>query len=157
MSGPAESARRAGAAWLTYQLGAEGELDAGLQDAQRRNPHLGVRAWLQRWLPERVALAVQEELGLAGDQRLKDLPRAARKALVALIAAFPLGAPGTVDLDRGEVSAGGVALAAVDPRTMAVKGWENLRVCGELLDVDGPVGGYNLQAAFSTGYAAGTS
>jgi len=48
-----------------------------------------------------------------------------------------------------------VLLPAVDPRTMAVKGWENLRVCGELLDVDGPVGGYNLQAAFSTGFLAG--
>jgi len=156
LSGPAEGARRAGAAWLTYQLGAGDELDAGLQDAQRHNPHLGVRAWLQRWLPERVALTVQEELGLAVDQRLKDLPRAARKALVDRVAAFPLGAPGAVDLDRGEVSAGGVALEAVAPRTMQVKGWENLRVCGELLDVDGPVGGYNLQAAFSTGYAAGT-
>jgi predicted flavoprotein YhiN len=44
----------------------------------------------------------------------------------------------------------------VDPRTMALRGWDNLRVCGELLDIDGPVGGYNLQAAFSTGYAAGS-
>jgi hypothetical protein len=49
-----------------------------------------------------------------------------------------------------------VYLAAVDPRTMALRGWENLRVCGELLDLDGPVGGYNLQAAFSTGFAAGS-
>ena len=57
---------------------------------------------------------------------------------------------------RGEVAAGGVELGAVDPRTMALNGWDNLRVCGELLDVDGPVGGYNLQAAFSTGYAAGS-
>jgi predicted flavoprotein YhiN len=44
----------------------------------------------------------------------------------------------------------------MDPRTLALRGWENLRICGELLDLDGPVGGYNLQAAFSTGYAAGT-
>ncbi|MDE3032605.1 MAG: NAD(P)/FAD-dependent oxidoreductase, partial [Acidobacteriota bacterium] len=56
----------------------------------------------------------------------------------------------------GEVSAGGVALAGVEPRTLLLRGWENLRVCGELLDLDGPVGGYNLQAAFSTGYAAGS-
>jgi predicted flavoprotein YhiN len=61
-----------------------------------------------------------------------------------------------VPLARGEVAAGGVDLAAVDPHTMALRGWENLRVCGELLDLDGPVGGYNLQAAFSTGFAAGT-
>ena len=135
---------------------AEEALDAGLQEQQRTNPHLAARTWLGRWLPERLCAPVLAGLGLAGDQRLKDLPRAGRRALAALLGAFPLGEPGKVDLERGEVSAGGVLLAAVDPRTMALKGWENLRVCGELLDLDGPVGGYNLQAAFSTGFAAGT-
>ena len=76
--------------------------------------------------------------------------------LVGLATALPLGIPRPVSLARGEVAAGGVDLAAVDPESMRVRGWENLRVCGELLDLDGPVGGYNLQAAFSTGYAAGS-
>lgn len=158
LSRPAEAARRAGDAWLGYALTRlpEADLDGQLVAEQQANPHLAVRTWLGRWLPERLCGPVQEELGLGPDQRLKDLPRAARRRLVALVLAFPLGAPGPVDLEKGEVSAGGVALAAVDPRTMAVKGWDNLRVCGELLDVDGPVGGYNLQAAFSTGFAAGT-
>jgi hypothetical protein len=115
-----------------------------------------VRAWLQRWLPERVCPPALAEAGLAADQRLKDLTRAGRRALVALVAGLPLGEPGAVDLERGEVCAGGVRLDAVDPATMAVKGWDNLRICGELLDIDGPVGGYNLQAAFSTGFAAGS-
>jgi predicted Rossmann fold flavoprotein len=158
LSGPAETARRAGGAWLTYGLTSEGEgeVDAGLQDEQRRNPHLAMRTWLQRWLPERLCAPVIQELGVPDDQRLKDLPKAARRALVGVVTAFPLGAPGAVDLERGEVCAGGVRLDGVDPRSMVVKDWENLRVCGELLDVDGPVGGYNLQAAFSTGFAAGT-
>ena len=76
--------------------------------------------------------------------------------VVGLVTALPLGEPQVVPLARGEVAAGGVELSTVDPRTMAVRGWDNLRVCGELLDIDGPVGGYNLQAAFSTGYAAGS-
>ena len=158
LSRPAEAARRAGGAWLGYALTGlpESDLDAQLVAEQQANPHLAVRTWLGRWLPERLCGTVQEELGLPADQRLKDLPRPARRRLVAQVLAFPLGEPGPVDLEKGEVSAGGVALAAVDPRTMAVKGWDNLRVCGELLDVDGPVGGYNLQAAFSTGFAAGT-
>ena len=158
LSGPAEAARRGGGAWLAYALAPDSDqvLDEGLQAEQRGNPHLGVRAWLQRRLPERMCATVQEELGLAGDQRLKDLNRAGRKALVGLVRAFPVGAPGPVDLERGEVCGGGVRLEAMDPRTMAVRGWDNLRVCGELLDLDGPVGGYNLQAAFSTGFAAGT-
>jgi hypothetical protein len=157
LSGPAEAARRAGSAWLSYALaaGTEAERDAELLEEQRRNPHLAARSWLQRWLPERLGAPVLEELGLAEGQRLKDLPKAGRRAMAALVAGFPLGELGPVDLERGEVCAGGVDLAAVDPRTMAVKGWDNLRVCGELLDLNGPVGGYNLQAAFSTGFAAG--
>lgn len=156
LSQAAEAARREGAAWLTYACAPQGEarLEADLQEVQRVNPHLGVRAWLGQWLPDRIcdpALA-----GLPEGQRMKDLPREGRRALAALAGAFPLGEPGPVDLAKGEVAAGGVLLREVDPRTLAVKGWENLRVCGELLDVDGPVGGYNLQAAFSTGYAAGS-
>ena len=77
--------------------------------------------------------------------------------MLGLVAGFPLGEPGPVALEKGEVCAGGVRLAAVESRTMALRGWDNLRVCGELLDIDGPVGGYNLQAAFSTGFAAGAS
>jgi predicted Rossmann fold flavoprotein len=158
LSGAVEEARRAGAAWLGYALGAEGEagLEAELLREQAANPHLAARRWMQRWLPERLCGPALGLAGLPEDQRLKDLPRAGRKALLALVRAFPLGEPGAVDLERGEVCAGGVRLEAVDPVTMALKGWDNLRVCGELLDVFGPVGGYNLQAAFSTGYAAGS-
>ena len=158
LSGPSELARRAGGAWLAYGFSSQGEaeLDGALQAEQRDHPHLAARTWLQRWLPERICAPSLQELGLPEDQRLKDLTRAGRKGLVALVLGFPLGAPGSVDLERGEVCAGGVRLEAVEARTMAVKGWDNLRVCGELLDVDGPVGGYNLQAAFSTGFVAGT-
>jgi predicted Rossmann fold flavoprotein len=158
LSRPAEAARRGAGAWLAYCFSSqdEGALDAALQQEQRDNPHLAARTWLQRWLPERLCLPSLRDLGLPEDQRLKDLTRAGRRGLIGLVLAFPLGAPVAVELERGEVCAGGVRLEAVDPRTMAVKGWENLRVCGELLDVDGPVGGYNLQAAFSTGFAAGS-
>jgi len=158
LSREAEAARRAGPAWLAYAFAAEAQehLETALLAQQRDNPHLSVRNWLQRWVPERVAEASLGRLQIPPEQRLKDLPRTFRKALVGLVCAFPIGEPGAVNLARGEVAAGGVNLSAVDPRTMALKGWENLRVCGELLDVDGPVGGYNLQAAFSTGYAAGT-
>jgi predicted Rossmann fold flavoprotein len=166
VSGPAalelsravEAARRSGEAWLGYTLTRQGEapLEAELLALQGGNPHLAARTWLQRWLPERLCGPALEESGLPADQRMNDLPRAGRKAILALVLAFPLGEPGPVDLERGEVSAGGVRLEAVEPRTMALKGWDNLRVCGELLDIDGPVGGYNLQAAFSTGYMAGS-
>ena len=53
------------------------------------------------------------------------------------------------------MTAGGVALSEVDPKTMASRIANGLFISGEVLDVDGPIGGYNFQAAFSTGRAAG--
>ncbi len=166
ISGPAalelsqvtEQARRSGFAWLTYasRLEPAEAVDAALQAEQRENPRLLAATWVQRHLPERLVLPLLEEAGVGRALMLKDLPKAARKALVGLVTALPLGEPQPVSLARGEVAAGGVDLSTVDPRTMALRGWENLRVCGELLDLDGPVGGYNLQAAFSTGFAAGS-
>lgn len=158
LSQAAEQARREGVAWLAYAslLEPTEAVDAALLEEQRTNPRLLAATWLQRHLPERLVEPLLQEVGLERTLMLKDLPKAGRRVLVALVTALPLGEPQTVPLARGEVAAGGVALAAVDPRTMALRGWDNLRVCGELLDVDGPVGGYNLQAAFSTGYAAGS-
>jgi len=158
LSQAAERARRGGPAWLAYAaVAAPPEtVDTALQAEARANPRLLAGTWLGRHLPERLVDPLLAEAGLPRELKLKDLPKEARRTLVALVTALPLGAPRPVPLARGEVAAGGVALSAVDPHTMALRGWENLRVCGELLDLDGPVGGYNLQAAFSTGYAAGS-
>lgn len=165
ISGPAalelseavEVARREGKAWLSYAVTAEREegLEADLLAGSSRQPHLAVKTWLNRWLPDRLCEPLMLELGLRGDQRFKDLSRAGRRGLVGLLTRLPLGEPGPIPLVRGEVAAGGLRLEAVDPATMQVRGWQNLRVCGELLDLNGPIGGYNLQAAFSTGFLAG--
>ena len=60
-------------------------------------------------------------------------------------------------LEKGEVVAGGVSLDEVDSKTMESKLISGLYLCGEVLDIAGPVGGYNLQAAFATGFVAGES
>ena len=77
--------------------------------------------------------------------------------LVSTIKGWPLGSVRHVPLERGEVVAGGVALDEVDPQTMQSKLIRGLWLCGEVLDIAGPVGGYNLQAAWSTGWVAGES
>ena len=56
---------------------------------------------------------------------------------------------------KAEVTAGGISLKEVDSRTMQSKVQPGLFLAGEILDVDGPIGGYNFQAAFSTGWLAG--
>jgi predicted flavoprotein YhiN len=58
-------------------------------------------------------------------------------------------------MEKAIVTAGGVALDEIDPRTMASKLITGLYFCGEVMDIDADTGGYNLQAAFSTGYLAG--
>jgi len=64
---------------------------------------------------------------------------------------------GTLGFEKAEVTSGGVALDEVDSRSMASKRQPGLFVAGEVLDLDGPIGGYNFQAAFSTGWLAGTA
>ena len=63
---------------------------------------------------------------------------------------------GTRPLAEAIVTAGGVSLKEIDPKTMESKLVKGLFIAGEVMDIDGYTGGYNLQAAFSTGYAAGT-
>jgi len=75
--------------------------------------------------------------------------------LVSTLKAWPLGTVRHVPLERGEVVAGGIALDEVDSSTMRSKRIGGLFLCGEVLDIAGPVGGYNLQAAWSTGWVAG--
>ena len=78
------------------------------------------------------------------------------KFCMALIAwltrlkAFVIPITGTTGFDHAEVTAGGLALSHVDRGTMEVKGRAGLYVCGELLDLQGPIGGLNFQAAFAT-------
>jgi hypothetical protein len=83
--------------------------------------------------------------------------RAERVRLVAALKGWAPGRVAQIPIEKGEVVAGGVALDEVDPRTMASRLVRGLFWAGEVLDVAGPVGGYNLQAAFSTGWAAGES
>jgi predicted flavoprotein YhiN len=77
--------------------------------------------------------------------------------LAKLIKAFPIEANGTLSIEEAFVTGGGVSLKEIDPRTMESKIMEGLFFCGEVLDIHGYTGGYNITAAFSTGYTAGKS
>ncbi len=85
------------------------------------------------------------------------LDKKSRNRLVTAIKGWPIGPVRTVPLEKGEVVAGGISLEEVDPHTMQSKLVSGLYACGEVLDIAGPVGGYNLQAAFATGFVAGES
>jgi predicted Rossmann fold flavoprotein len=114
-----------------------------------------VATLIDRFLPEAIVEAVLSAAGVASDRRGYSLTRPERRALAHTLKTWPVGTVDRIDRDRGEVTAGGIALNEVDPRTMASKIVQGLFFAGEVLDVAGRVGGYNLQAAFSTGHVAG--
>lgn len=82
---------------------------------------------------------------------------AQRSALVETLKRMPLTVLKTRPIEEAIVTSGGIALREVDPRTLESKLLPGLYFCGEVLDIDAPTGGYNLQAAFSTGRLAGMS
>lgn len=119
------------------------------------NPRKGVATFVDALLPERLEEAVLTAAGVALDTKGAYLTAKERNRLANTLKGWPLGRVRSVPLERGEVVAGGVALNEVDSRTMRSKLIPGLWLCGEILDIAGPVGGYNLQAAWSTGYVAG--
>jgi predicted Rossmann fold flavoprotein len=108
-------------------------------------------------LPRRLAEAVLPQAGLAPDRKAAALSKPERQRLVAAIKRLSLRVTGTLGFGRAEVTAGGVPLDEVDSRTMESKKQPGLFLAGEILDLDGPIGGYNFQAAWSTGWLAGQS
>jgi predicted Rossmann fold flavoprotein len=110
---------------------------------------------LGEFVPSRLAAALLEVAQIPADRRMAELAKAERSRVVELVKRCPIPLSGTRGYAKAEVTAGGVALDEIDSQTMQSKLVPGLYFAGELLDLDGPIGGYNFQAAFSTGYLAG--
>lgn len=107
-------------------------------------------------LPGRLReLLLQRELGLDPRTPMAQLPRDDRRALAHAVVGLELPVVGDRGFTFAEVTAGGVPLDEVDPGTMASRRCEGLYLCGEILDLDGRIGGYNFQWAWNTGRLAG--
>ena len=83
------------------------------------------------------------------------MTRDERRRLVAALKGARLAVAGTLGFAKAEVTSGGVALDEVDPETLESRLQHGLHFAGEVLDLDGLIGGYNFQAAWSTGWLAG--
>lgn len=106
-------------------------------------------------LPASLAEVVLELSGIDPRKRVRDVTRGERLGLVALLKGLPLTVTGTRGFGEAIVTAGGVDTREVSPSTMESRLASGLYFAGEVLDVDGYTGGFNLQAAFSTGWVAG--
>ncbi|MCW5939273.1 MAG: NAD(P)/FAD-dependent oxidoreductase [Fimbriimonadaceae bacterium] len=121
------------------------------------NPRKTSSSLLGEYVPESLVETVLGEIGIDPAQRARDLSKKERNRIAEALKGLSIGAVGEVVLEKGEVVAGGVSLDEVDPHSMRSRVCPGLYLCGEVLDVAGPVGGYNLQAAFATGFVAGES
>lgn len=101
-------------------------------------------------IPGRVLAAACRQAGAPEDLQLAHLSRALRHELVEALKGLRVPVDGTLGFEAAEVTSGGLSLHEVDPRTMRVNRRPGLYVFGELLDVDGPIGGLNFLAAFAT-------
>ena len=108
-------------------------------------------------LPKRLADTLTLRAGIALDQRVAELSRNQIESLIGTLKSTAFPVTGTMGFKKAEVTAGGVDLAEVDSRTMQSKLAAGLYLAGEILDLDGPIGGYNFQSAFSTGWLAAES
>jgi predicted Rossmann fold flavoprotein len=108
-------------------------------------------------LPRRLAEILLVQSGLPADRKAAGLSRSDRSRLVQQVKHLRLPVTGTLGFRKAEVTAGGIVLDEVDSRTLKSKLLPDLFIAGEVLDLDGPIGGYNFQAAFSTGWLAGVA
>lgn len=110
---------------------------------------------LQEMLPRKMIGPVLKKSGIAPEKTVNQLTKDERKQLIDMIKGFAFTITGTRPIAEAIVTAGGVVTKEIQPATMESKLVSGLYFAGEVLDIDGYTGGYNLQAAFSTGYAAG--
>jgi predicted Rossmann fold flavoprotein len=130
------------------------ELDRWLQVEARRG-RSGVVSILAQILPYRLAECLVEAAGVPRGRQGPDLSRFERLAIVNGLKTLLLPIAGTMGFEKAEVTSGGVTLGEVEPRTLESRVVPGLHFAGEVLDLDGLIGGYNFQAAWSTGWLAG--
>ncbi len=124
-------------------------VDAALVDAAQRNPRATVARVLRHRLPDRLIAH------LASDTPLGRMPKDERRRIVHDVVDFTLPVIHDRGFDYAEVTAGGVPLEEIDLNTMESRLCKGLYLCGEILDVDGRIGGFNFQWAWASGRAAG--
>ena len=110
---------------------------------------------LNSLLPTSVIIELCNIVGADINKKFKDQEGIVREKLVKIVVNTPLTVTDSVGFKKAMITRGGVSLKEIDPNTMKSKICDGLYFCGEVMDIDGPCGGYNLQWSFSSGFLAG--
>lgn len=125
-----------------------------LRDFEKFN-NRDLRNGLGELLPSRMIPVVLSLAGIDGDKKVNQIGKDERKKLVRVLKGMSLQITDFYDMNTAVVTSGGVDVREINPKTMESKLIPHLHFAGEIIDVDGLTGGFNIQIAASTGYAAG--
>ena len=133
------------------------KLDQRIQRDWQKMSNKMYKNSLDDLLPQKLIPVIVRLSGIDPDKKVNVISKEERSCLLHLLKELPLTVRSLHGFEKAIVTAGGVDLKEIDPRTMRSKLVENLYFAGEIIDLDGPTGGYNLQMCWSTGHLAGES
>lgn len=131
------------------------ELDARVRKDFQEGPNKQIKNCLDMLLPQKLVPVIMKIAAIDPEKKVNCVTKEERKKILHLLKEFEVHVAGLHGFDKAVITSGGVELSEVDSKTMRSKLVENLYFAGEILDLDGPTGGYNLQVCWSTGYCAG--
>ena len=133
------------------------QLDNRLLREFKANAKKSIKNALKELLPLRLIKVFIEASAIDLLKKCSQITQKEREKIISLLKGFRMDISGPRPIEEGMVTRGGVSLKEINPRTMESRLIKGLYFCGEMIDVDADTGGFNLQAAFSTGYLAGES
>lgn len=131
------------------------KLDARILRDFSENQNKNIENVMKSLLPKDLISYVLYSAGISGDEKVNQITKIERENLVKTIKNFELKFDSLDDIDRAIVTSGGIDVKDIDPKTMESKKVSGLYFIGEVLDLDGLTGGFNIQIANSTGYSCG--
>ncbi len=133
----------------------EDQITQHLKAEATKNPHLSILEHIKTLLPEALSRELCLMCGINPQNSYKELAGSSRQKLTQILAWTPLSITGHDGFTMAMITRGGINLKEINPKTMQSKLVRGLYFCGEVMNIDGPCGGYNLQWSFSSGFLAG--
>lgn len=128
-----------------------------LEEIFKRHPKKTVKNALSYFLPEKLAEVLPNIAGIEKNRTANNMSKTEKKSIAKTLKNFGVTATGLFGFDSAMITKGGVSLKEIDDKTMRSKIIDNLFFAGEIINIDGKTGGFNLQACWSAGYLAGKS
>jgi len=133
------------------------DLDKIILKDFEKNPMKLIKNILSVFIPPRLISVILHLAEISPEKKCHLITKEERKYLLNLLKQFPIKIKGLLGFNKAIITSGGISLREINSNTMQSKIINNLFFAGEIIDLDGPTGGYNLQLCWSTGYLAGES